>query len=1285
VRWVCPALAAALALPAAADPLGDGYAWLRSRQDARGAFGASTGENELVATHEALEAFAAAAQSQSPEAENARLFVALSHFAAANELNHRRGMALAGTAFSFTPPVDFAHADGFEALDAWAAAWTLLEANRNGGAGRPEVRALARELAGLVAPSGCLAVADNEDVIELSALVSRSLRPFAAEPGVAGARSALLACLVTKQQPGGGFGDVPATASAALAFLEGGASFATALAAARGYLLASQSSDGSFGGVRATALALQTLGDAPDWRFPLQVSGRSLFSLSAFEVNRGEPVTAFLDIVNASASAAPATTVRVSARPSGGGAEVVLGDFGVPALAAGAATRVSAPLSTASLNGRYELVATVDPLLLFAELDRTNNSAVAALNVRADADFALTSTSIRFTAAGPSSVSIEVTVRSLGAAAAVPSTVDVWKGAPVSGTLLGSFTVPAGLSFNQSFTGSISTSTAGLSGFTAVWARADAADAVPESDETNNAAVRFYEQGAESPVDVGFFAGDVPSVSARVNVPVDVSGVVRNFSSFDANRVLLVAKNGQGQRIAAVELASVPRLSVTPFTLRLSFPSAQTHSFTVEADPDGALNDTSRSNNAAASSASVSNGANIRLASVANSNADATGGTPVLIRATVQNQANVILEAILELTELSTPGALTRLRVQLAPSESREVVLGSYPTPPGPGVFRVCADPEGLLDEDNENDNCAETETGTASFQPRLASRDISLSPVGAEIGEAVHATAVVRNANSTPGACNVEWWQGPPGRARSRLLGTTAVQVPGNGSATTSFDFVRGEGVPEVFVRTSGHRPRSGNTTPLLSLAGRHFFLEDIVDVVVPPSVTTRNEIRTVAVRSGRLDPLDAVPELAVLYRDNGTPPHYGLAVLGRGGDGHYAVRWRFELPASPDYVLHDVVLLDVDNDGDGEVVLMTSTNNLSSVPKDIQIHVFAHDGTPVRTMAWSTALTGVFEGAELGLGDLNGDGLVEVVTSDDTLRAFTLATGAPVLAAPLPFVANVGSFNPQTKVVDVDGDGQLEIFSDTFTATQGRHLYSASGTQLWIRSGTFGIGNVALADLELDGLPDGAEPFGDYTELFTLSSPSTIRRTPAGPFDLFEQNAVGALRQDGRPYVLGGLWGRLQPAVGVTAFSGDFKTQWLYDTTPPGQRSNNQSVEAVVTLADVMGLGRPQVIVSQCADVLHARRPRRPADSSRRRGEHRLAVQHRLQRRRRHAARPHRREPHRRKHVARHRAAHRLRQLAARRRAVVPARRAARLSQPALAEDADGVADALPGEGAD
>ncbi|MBL8950747.1 MAG: hypothetical protein JNK82_08230, partial [Myxococcaceae bacterium] len=110
-RWCAATLAAMVfACPASADPLTDGYAWLRSRQDVRGAFGATTGEDETVATHEALEAFAAASQSLSAEAENARFFLALTRTSAATELKQRRGLALVGTAFAFTPSLDEAHA-----------------------------------------------------------------------------------------------------------------------------------------------------------------------------------------------------------------------------------------------------------------------------------------------------------------------------------------------------------------------------------------------------------------------------------------------------------------------------------------------------------------------------------------------------------------------------------------------------------------------------------------------------------------------------------------------------------------------------------------------------------------------------------------------------------------------------------------------------------------------------------------------------------------------------------------------------------------------------------------------------------------------------------------------------------------------------------------------------------------------------------------------------------------------------------------------------------------------
>jgi hypothetical protein len=92
-RWA--SVLCTMAFAASADPLGDGYAWLASKQDARGAFGAASGEDEIVATHEALEALQLA-PGFAARVEDAQLFLGLRPASPTNELNERRAAALKG-------------------------------------------------------------------------------------------------------------------------------------------------------------------------------------------------------------------------------------------------------------------------------------------------------------------------------------------------------------------------------------------------------------------------------------------------------------------------------------------------------------------------------------------------------------------------------------------------------------------------------------------------------------------------------------------------------------------------------------------------------------------------------------------------------------------------------------------------------------------------------------------------------------------------------------------------------------------------------------------------------------------------------------------------------------------------------------------------------------------------------------------------------------------------------------------------------------------------------------
>src|SRR5262249_7833830 len=146
---------------------------------------------------------------------------------------------------------------------------------------------------------------------------------------------------------------------------------------------------------------------------------------------------------------------------------------------------------------------------------------------------------------------------------------------------------------------------------------------------------------------------------------------------------------------------------------------------------------------------------------------------------------------------------------------------------------------------------------------------------------------------------------------------------------------------------------------------------------------------------RFGRLTGRSA-PEMVLgySYRDPGPfgAFHSVVAVFQRAADGSYAMLWQREVLSS----LEDIVLADLDNDGVPEVVAWSATLVGGTDP---QVRINAFEG-PSGAIKWEQNFAGsntcVASNVgqtprSLGLGDVNGDGVADLVYIDDILHVFS------------------------------------------------------------------------------------------------------------------------------------------------------------------------------------------------------------------------------------------------------------------------------------------------------
>ncbi|MFN0061130.1 MAG: CARDB domain-containing protein [Myxococcaceae bacterium] len=1147
-------LALALLSPCAFADTASGVNYLLQNQSGTGLFGEALGEEPRVASAEAVDALRALGFAGSADA--AVLALSFDPGLPDTEVDLRRAGVLATTPFALPLLPGDAHALGFDASDALHLSLSLRWLH-GANAARAQTAPLVTSLLSLQLPTGCFGHAD-EPSIEITSLAARAL---AGESAVANAaRQSAFACLAAHQAAGGAIGDLTSTAAALLALRES-PTHAVAVNAARAYLMATQLPNGSWeNSVRSTALAVQAIGvSSPDWNVDTDVVGRALLLLSDSEPIQGATITASLTLSNRSAFDAPLNNVRFWAQPLAGGVPVLLATQSLPPLAAGSTTVFTAPLPTLALSGRYTLLARVDPDNITPELNELNNAAAALLNVRQENDVAVYSSGIRFTALGGSQVQVQVDIHNLGVV--LPRAVDValYRGNPTSnGTLIGTTTLAAGLATNAQATVAFTWNATSVNGPIPLYAVADASGALSEINETNNAGFRFYTPGADQPVDLNVSAltySPQPPVKGRA---FTANATVRNLSTVEATRVPVGLYEGVLLR-ALVEVAAIPANgSVTVALGPLNTLSAT--EYTAVADPHLLTADPNRANNSF--SRVTGNPADeayaLSLSSVTPTVTNPAAGTSFTVSVSATNSGTDTAPTFVRLVDTTDGTTWTVMPVSLLANETTSVSLGSFTAPNHKPILRACIDPDDALDELNENDNCASFSMGPGGADLRVHSNNIRFAPYGANVGEAVSATATVRNLNNIQTTAVLEWWHGRPSFEEGQLIERSPLTLAPNASVDVALQWVRQAGAMELYARIVEVLPRDDDGDN--NFAGRHLFLESIVDV---GGLGIGGNEGT-DVRVGRVRGLPA-PEIAVAYKfGTAATTSAGVALFEPTANGHQLL-WRNEALG---YV-GDIVLADTDNDGVGEVVYLRS-----NIANDFPTQVVARraDGS----LKWQSPLraAGCAYPQQLAVGDINGDAVADFAYATAThVRVLSGVDGSEIRLITLAASSTDCSGDQPIELVDVEGDGQNEIVVRDFDGTSLR-MFNADGTQRWrVPTGQV-IDQVAIADLDQDGFPELLRPrqrapiiAHDLRTGAQVAISTPFESLPSAPF------SVGAARQDGLPYVVIGN-------NGFTTTGGSFRPDLtaLWETTLP----SNPTDVLTGTLADLTGAGRPQWISS-------------------------------------------------------------------------------------------------------
>ena len=178
-------------------------------------------------------------------------------------------------------------------------------------------------------------------------------------------------------------------------------------------------------------------------------------------------------------------------------------------------------------------------------------------------------------------------------------------------------------------------------------------------------------------------------------------------------------------------------------------------------------------------------------------------------------------------------------------------------------------------------------------------------------------------------------------------------------------------------------------------------------------------------------------------------------------------------------------------DVDGDGRVDLVSIGDHGSPYVNTDQhgVMVWFGDGTG----SWGVVMTGEFGYGGVALGDVNGDGFIDVgygmhhnysgVDLGDQLLEVALGDGSGSSWTPWDdgLATNGedwGMFS--TDFADVDNDGDLDVGSNSFGCCAGVHVYLNQGDGTWVQSFGFVGGNsadeIVFGDINGDGNADFA-----------------------------------------------------------------------------------------------------------------------------------------------------------------------------------------------------------------
>ena len=575
----------------------------------------------------------------------------------------------------------------------------------------------------------------------------------------------------------GGFGESPSTAHAtalALLALDRLSAPAGVADAATAWLHGTQAQDRSWDGrTYETALAIKALKGRTAPNLVIRQDG---LTLSPTHAEEGDVVTVTVRVRNDGRLSSPATTVRLyDGAPVAANA---MGEVAVEGLAPATSAVVTILFDTQGRAGTRVLTALADPDRAISEVREDDNAASRSLVVEGpQADLVVTPVDVVVSPYPPETaepVDVAVSVRNQGERESPPFEVRLVRGAATIGT------ATAGpLAAGASTVVGIPWAAPLAAGTVQLTAVADAQFAVPESDETNNAAsiaVEVTPPGGKGPdLEVPLVAVD-PAALSTIPQTFDVRAVVRNLGRDPLTSTIAIFDGAPETGTLLVEQPiSLDGRSSTVIAVPFEIVSPGDRTLTVVVDRAGTVEETDEDNNRA--SVSIDDPGNtfdVAVESATASPESVVVGQAVSVLAVVRNRGTTRITDIPVILDLAAAGEVARVLVTLEPGAAASVTLPWVTSVTGsPVAITVMADPFGLLlelDEVNNRRAVPLVVQSSALSNLRVSGADVSFTPDPPLQGGSSVVAALVRNPSpGGSGAVRRALLPGRPGRGRCR------------------------------------------------------------------------------------------------------------------------------------------------------------------------------------------------------------------------------------------------------------------------------------------------------------------------------------------------------------------------------------------------------------------------------------------------------------------------------------------------------------------------------------